>query len=335
MFKKSTIYIISIFILIFNIVVFKFPKEIINASTNGLLMWGNRLVPSLLPFIFINNLAREFGVFHLLGNLLCSPLSRLLKISNISSISYISALLSGYPIGAKLVSENYISNDISMEEAKRVSYFTNTASPLFILGTVGTILLNNKYYGIYLLIIQIFSSLLLGLILAKSQKTTYSTLNVNVNSVFKASDNPSALLSLCITNSISTITIIGCYVIILSVVTEIFTILGVLNAMSYILCLLLSPLGFDLVNTKAIIIGFFEMTSGVVYLSNSKITPINIAIISFILSFGGLSINFQCLSFLQIINISNFKFLLYKLIQATISFIIVLLTFDLVNTIII
>ncbi len=322
--KKHITTIITIFVIIFNIVVFMFPKEVIEASNVGLKIWYKNLVPSLLPFIFINNFARESGVFNFLGNLVCSPISRLLKISNISSISYISALFSGYPIGSKLASDNYESNAISKEEASIVALFSNIASPLFVLGTVGASFFNNTFLGLYLLLIQIVTTFIISFIIRNKHRNFYS----RERSTF--STKPiSEVINYSITNSISTILVIGCYVIILTILTKIVAIIGIMDILTKILLLFLSPIGFTSDHAIGIIVGFFEMTSGVFYVAqNNDITKENISIVSFILAFGGLSINSQCVSFFSNIGLKVTTFFLYKIAQALIAFLVTYATFN-------
>ncbi len=322
--KKHITTIITIFVIIFNIVVFKFPKEVIEASTMGMQIWYKNLVPSLLPFIFINNFSRESGVFHFLGNLICSPLSKSLRISNISSISYISALFSGYPIGSKLASDNYESNSITKEEASIVALFSNIASPLFVLGTVGASFFKNSYLGLYLLIIQIITTFIIGFTIRNNHQNFYS------KKVVQFKYKPlTEVISYSITNSISTILVIGCYVIILTILTKITAILGLMDLLSNLLLILLTPFGFTREHSIGLIVGIFEMTSGVFYVSqNSSITTQSISIVSFVLAFGGLSINSQCISFFSKIGLNVTTFFLYKLIQATISFLLTFITYN-------
>ncbi len=323
--KKHITTIITTFVIIFNIVVFKFPKEVIEASTMGMEIWYKNLVPSLLPFIFINNFSRESGVFHFLGNLICSPISKLLKISNISSISYISALFSGYPIGSKLASDNFDSNSISKEEACIVALFSNIASPLFVLGTVGASFFKSSFLGLYLLLIQIITTFLLGITLRNKHSNFYSSNKTQ----FKTKPF-TEVISYSVTNSISTILVIGCYVIILTILTKISAILGIMDLLSKLLLIILSPFGFTEQHSIGLIVGFFEMTSGVFYVSqNSDISTQSISVVSFVLAFGGLSINSQCISFFSKIGLKVSTFFLFKLIQALISFLLTFITYNL------
>lgn len=325
--KNYTTLIITIFILIFNMVVFIYPKEIIESSANGLVIWQKKLIPSLLPFIFINNLARESGAFFFLGNLICSPISKVLKLSNLSTITYISSLFSGYPMGTKLVHDNLNSNAIKKAEANNVVLFSNISSPLFVLGTVGATLLSNAQLGVYLLLIQIFSSLFLGYIVSFFHEDFF-----NQKVQYPKVTSFTYALSFSITNAISTITIIGCYVVILSILYKMLVLIGVMKILSDALTFILIPFGFTSEHSAGLIIGFFEMTSGVVYLTeNEPISPQTLSIISGVLAFGGLSINCQCISFLNNTDVSSKKFMAYKFIQATIAFFLTLTTANLMT----
>ncbi len=322
--KKHITIIITIFVIIFNIVVFKFPKEIIEASNMGLQIWYKNLVPSLLPFIFINNFSRESGVFYFLGNLVCSPISKLLRISNISSISYISALFSGYPIGSKLASDNYESKAISKDEARVVALFSNIASPLFVLGTVGATFFKNPILGIYLLSIQVVTTFILGLTIRNKHSNFYC----KHKAIFKTKPI-TEVLSYSVSNSITTILVIGCYVILLTILTKIIAILGVMDLLINMLLILLAPLGFTESHAIGIIMGFFEMTSGVFYIAqNNGITVQSVSVVNLVLAFGGLSINSQCISFFGNIGLKAATFFLYKLVQSSIAFLLTLTTFN-------
>ena len=65
-------------------------------------------------------------------------------------------MLSGYPLGAKLTCDLYNENKISKSEAQRILCFSNNSGPIFIIGTIGTQMLNNSALGYKLLAIHIF-----------------------------------------------------------------------------------------------------------------------------------------------------------------------------------
>ena len=73
-------------------------------------------------------------------------------------------IISGYPVGAKVVCNLYDNKICSKSEAERLIAFTSNSGPIFILGSVGISLLGNAQIGKILLIAHILSSLFVGII---------------------------------------------------------------------------------------------------------------------------------------------------------------------------
>lgn len=74
----------------------------------------------------------------------------------------IMGIISGYPVGAKIVTNFRKNNICSKEEAERLLTFTNNSGPLFIIGTIGISLFGNTSIGIILFITHLLSSLTVG-----------------------------------------------------------------------------------------------------------------------------------------------------------------------------
>ncbi len=54
----------------------------------------------------------------------------------IGAYAFIMGIISGYPVGASIVTEFRNSGECSKAEAERLLSFTNNSGPLFIIGTV-------------------------------------------------------------------------------------------------------------------------------------------------------------------------------------------------------
>ena len=140
--KNSIIYIIPIVVIFFNILIILFPSDIITSAKNGLLLWFNNVIPSLLPFIIGANILSMTGFINLIG-VASEPITRkLFKISGYGAFALIMGFISGYPIGAKITASLYENNKITKSEAQKLIMFTNNSGPLFILGTVAVSMLN-------------------------------------------------------------------------------------------------------------------------------------------------------------------------------------------------
>ncbi len=292
-------FIIAILILFFNVSMFIFPKEIIDGTRNGLNLWLNNIIPVLLPFVVFNNILRETKVLASLPNWFFKPISKILSISINTSKYYILAIFTGYPLGLKISSELYENKEIKKEELLHIIKFFNNASIVFIVGTIGITFYNNKYIGILLYIVHIFSSIILGILYSKKVKPTDLTYILNT------SKNNNLSLSECIINAFYTIINIGSFVIFFSFVGEVLETSKVLHYVHI-------PF-LDNNEVKALLLGLLEFTNGIHIISSFDQTPLSLPIISFLLGFGGLSVTMQSISFLKNINISPMIYIKSKL----------------------
>ncbi len=88
------------------------------------------------------------------------------------AFAFIMGIISGYPIGAKIVT-NFRENDIcTKEEGERLVAFTNNSGPLFIIGTVGISLFFDTRTGILLFISHILACISVGIVFRFWKKNT-------------------------------------------------------------------------------------------------------------------------------------------------------------------
>ena len=60
----------------------------------------------------------------------------LFNVPGEGAFAFLMGLISGYPVGAKIVTDLKDNNLCTTEEAERMLCFTNNSGPLFIIGTV-------------------------------------------------------------------------------------------------------------------------------------------------------------------------------------------------------
>lgn len=80
------------------------------------------------------------------------------------AFAFIMGIISGYPVGAKIVTKLRENNICTKEECERLLAFTNNSGPLFIVGTVGISLIGDTSIGIILLLVHILASITVGII---------------------------------------------------------------------------------------------------------------------------------------------------------------------------
>ncbi len=113
------------------------PQEGLVAAKEGMGLWLNTLIPTLLPFLILTSvLIRTGGIERLL--LPMKPFFRFaLGTSIYGGYVFLLGMLCGYPMGAKLASDLYCAGKIDRREAHYLTTFCNHASPAFILTYLG------------------------------------------------------------------------------------------------------------------------------------------------------------------------------------------------------
>lgn len=131
-------------IIIFVICLVLFSNQNLSATKNGLLLWANSVVPALLPFFIATELLSHTNVVAFIGKLLNKYMKPIFNVPGIGAYAFIMGIISGYPVGAKIVTKFRQDGVCSKAEAERLLAFTNNSGPLFIIGTVGISLFGNS-----------------------------------------------------------------------------------------------------------------------------------------------------------------------------------------------
>lgn len=304
------LYIIATILLFFNAIMLIFPKEILSAAKNGLLLWYNSVLPSLFSFIVFTSMLVYTGFPDMLGKL-CAPLcKRLFKISGIGAFALVIGIISGCPLGAKTACDLYSSGKISRNEAQRLVMYCNNTGPLFVIGVVGEGLLHSKETGIKLLLIQYISAVIVGIASGITANDKYISVQPKEHSKVKVNGkvklNLFQALSDSVSSAVSSVTLIGGFIMLFSVINTILKCCGVFS---------LSSQSFE-----GIIAGILEVTNGTALLARVE-TP-SYPLICALISWGGLSIHAQSSVFLCENSLSVGKYMLGKLAQAIIAYFI-------------
>ena len=320
--------IFPMFILSFILALILFSESNLQAAKDGLYLWTNSIIPSLFPFFVATELLCSTNFLNILGNLLNKFMRPIFNVPGQGSFAFIMGLISGYPTGAKIVTNLREKKLCSRIEAERLLAFTNNSGPLFILGFVGISIFASSEIGYLLLFTHILSSLTIGLIFRfwKKDIEIPTTTKLPISSTISSKDFGS-ILTESIKKSILSIVNIGGFVILFSVIISILESCNFINLFSNILEFIKIPetISYSLIS------GFFELSNGL-----SKISIINssnlsnlIVLASFLLGFGGLSVILQVYSIISKTDISIKPYVLAKLLQGIIA---AIYTYIFINT---
>ena len=319
--------ILPLIFIIFTICLVIFSKSNLTATKNGLTLWATCVVPSLFPFFVITNLLSHTKIVSFIGRLLDRFMRPLFNVPGIGGFAFIMGLISGYPVGAKIVSDFRDKNLVSKDEGERLLAFTNNSGPLFIISSVGISLLGDTKTGMLLLLTHILSCITVGIVLGKFSKSSdyeYLRTNDKHNIISEKKDisnvtlkNLGEVLGNSINNSISTLLLIGGFVVIFSVLISILNQTHIIEILAQFFKPILGFLGFDLNFAKPLVSGILELTNGVSLVSDVHVKAIsqNIVLCAFLLGFGGLSVLLQVFSIVSKTDLSMKKYFIGKLLQ--------------------
>ena len=158
-------YICLLFFLLFH------PKEALTGVKNGLGLWLNIMIPTLLPFLILTGALLKTGNIRKLLKPSAFFWKTFFGLSPAGAYVLILGLLCGYPMGAKLAHDLYIDQQISRREGEYLLTFSCNASPAFIISYLSGILLKNKISAVQMILtFRCISRAYCGLCLRKQDK---------------------------------------------------------------------------------------------------------------------------------------------------------------------
>lgn len=308
--------IFSIFIILIITLLVISPTENIEATLNGLVVWATALLPALFPFFVFTRLLNELKLIEVISNFLAPVTQKLYNAPGISAYVYVMSILSGYPVGAKITSDLYEKGVITYGQACRITTFTSTSGPLFILGTVGIGMFASKTMGLTILACHFLGALVNGLLYRKYNLKN-ENLSIKTYSLPKSTGN---MLEEVMYSSIKSILIIGGYIAIFFMLITMFNNYGILTPFNNVIAYVFGLLKLDPQVVPSITNGIIEITKGCLDLSVvSSNIRLNTIVATGIITFGGFSIHMQALTFLKKFNIKTTFYLLQKTTHTVIA----------------
>ena len=316
-------YFFTVIFLLFTLSLILFSTSNLEAAQNGLKLWANSVLPTLFPFFIATELLCRTNFIQILGKLFNKFMKPIFNVPGESTIAIIMGIISGYPVGAKVVCNLYENKICSKQEAERLIAFTNNSGPIFILGSVGVSLLGNVQIGKILLISHIIASLIVGFIFRFWKKNqvdlTFRTYHSDSKELIRVS-NLGEILGESIKKSISTVLSIGGFVVLFSVIISILSTTQILTGLATII----SQIGIPFEISLGFLSGLIELTNGlqITSLSYSSMPIPCILTSAFLLGFGGLSVLLQVFSIISKSKISIKPYLYGKILHGTIAVLI-------------
>ena len=318
--KFSLVFTLSFFI----VMILINPDEYSNSCILGLKLWAFTVLPSLLPFFFLTTLLTKTNTLLSLSEKL-SPLSKFLfKQKGISFYAFIMSIISGYPVGSRIVYDLYSQKVITKSESEKLSVLASTSGVIFIIGVVGINMFKSKVIGLAIYLTHVLSAVLVGIIFRNhgdySNETDNFKMNLNAENSLYESVYSSVISSL----------IVGGFISIFYVFTDVALNNNLLLPFEFIFDKAFLFLGGNKEISRAFSVGLIECTRGAKELSLLPLSPLTVALSGALISFSGISIIMQSLAFLQKAKVNSWFFIKGKLLQTLLTFISLYLIFSLI-----
>ena len=299
-------YICLLFFLLFH------PKEALTGVKNGLGLWLNIMIPTLLPFLILTGALLKTGNIRKLLKPSAFFWKTFFGLSPAGAYVLILGLLCGYPMGAKLAHDLYIDQQISRREGEYLLTFSCNASPAFIISYLSGILLKNKISAVQMILTFLAADLFCMLFFRFVVYRGHTVDSVCVNKIKKETyqqDSIGVILDVSIMDGFETITRLGGYILIFSLV---FTCIRHYWPFSE--------------QTSILFTSPIELTTGLQQIAHSRYSWRFRCISSITLTaFGGLCVMFQTKSVLEN-RLSLFPYVTSKCLNTSLVFLFLVLS---------
>lgn len=304
---------IIILLILFVCIIFILNPELYSKSClNAISVWTLKVLPVLFPFFVFTRIIVNLSEFK--TNKMDKFFNNIYRVPKFGFKIFLLSVISGYPMGAKLICTLNEQGIIQKKEAEKMMSFCSVSGPMFIIGTVGVNIFLSYKAGLIILVANIIAALINGLIYRKDK---YVEKEVSYSG--KKNDN---ILSSSVYDATLSILMVCAYIVISFLIIDVLINLHVIDNLSNAICTIFNcPQNFDTI--KSSIIGIFEITRGIIELNNVNISlTLKTIIASGLIGFGGISILLQSLSFLNQLKISTKTIVKQKTTQALLCLII-------------
>ncbi|BCJ95464.1 sporulation integral membrane protein YlbJ [Anaerocolumna cellulosilytica] len=296
-------------ILLFLIIILLYPASSFQGAKNGLLLWFNTVLPTLLPFMIVSNLIIRLKISSILSKLFYPLFHIFFDVSEEGSYPILIGFLSGMPVGAKTIGDMVEKKILSLREGQYLLSFCNNASPMFIMSYIAISQLNLPGFRVALLLILYGSGVLSAFFIFRLRRGSNRLTAQGYECMDSYKDSTTfdfEKLDAAIMEGFEVITKVGGYMILFSICAQIISDFG--SSISYL---------------KLFLISFLEITTGINKLNNSGLDMnIKIALITGITAFGGLSGLAQTKSVISNTRLSIHTYFKGKLLHMILAFLI-------------
>lgn len=296
------------------------PQRYAAACAEGIALWAKVVLPALFPFLVLTAWIARSGMADGLGRKL-SPLLRRCGLPAASAGAFLLSIVSGYPVGSRVVADLQRRGEIGRADAEKLSILCSTSGPMFILGSVGNAMFGGGKAGAVLLTAHLFGVLAVALPVllfrnrsAAAEPSPSPAAQRSAARAIRAPQAraPSDTLGETVREAVLSVLCVGGFIALANVAlcaTEDLLLLAPPRALAE-LCL--RPFGAQAC-AEGVVYGLIEATRGCAALAAADAAGLPFA--AFAITFGGASILAQQLAFLRPVGVRAGRFIAVKAAQ--------------------
>lgn len=271
-------------------------KIISEGVKDGLSICFNIIIPSLFIFMVFSSFCKKSGIIDDFGKLISPITKTLMRVDGKLAGAIFLSLIGGYPVGGKVLSEMVKDKEISLETCEKILPFCINAGPSFLISAIGVMMFGSLKIGGFLYLSQVISSvLMINIFLMRRKKACFPSAKPQKS---KKVNLPDAFC-LSVFESVNAVMGLSGYIILFSALIRVL-------------------------KEKKIVGGFFlsllEVTTGVI--NYQSFGEKGLDMILFLISFSGVSVIFQVLSFFKEERISAVRLISMKAFHGVITVIV-------------
>lgn len=283
------------------------PAWALTGARKGLLLWANVVLPTLLPFMICSGMIVALNGVPLLTKPFSPFLSGFMGLSQPGSFVFITGLLCGYPMGARMDSRFLEEGRIGLREARMLLAFSNHPSPMFVLGYLciqaGSLFSADNACPPWIFLTALYLPILPVSFLARKYYRPVQEISLHSPDHCKSGHTPFSF-DAHLMDCLETMEKIGLYIMLFS-----------------IFALYLSELPDPLLPPipRCALLGMVEITTGIEAIASSISGFSGALLITAAGAFGGISGIFQTKSVLKSAGLSIRHYILWKLLHSVLS----------------
>ena len=300
------------------------PAAALGGAKAGLAVCAGTIIPALLPFLVLSGLVTALGLPQLLARYLSPLIRALFGVSGAAAAPLLLGLTGGYPVGAAATAALVQRGELSPEEGERLLPLCNNTGPAFIVGAAGSGIFGSARIGLLLYLSHVLAALAVGVLFSFGHRAPGTRLTPPPIAAVRFADAFTGAVKGAVTAALN---ICG-FVVLFSTLRGLLDALGVFSGTAGWLA---DNLHLELQFVQALLTGILELGGGIAAMRGMPPAPGNLALASFILGFGSLSVHCQTLAAVAGAELKTARHFAGRLLHGAFSALITFLIFTLLQ----